>query len=144
MCVILFVLELYKCVYLLIRGRDFICFFLAKCRIYVFRADTVFWILYMSAGKGWFTHMYICHMVVVMKFNKWVKLWQIRYVKYYMYADRLLDSLVVECWLRVWEVPGSIPSQGPRNIKDVIKMVPVVPLFSTQHWKGKYWLFLKN
>jgi len=23
-------------------------------------------------------------------------------------------------------------------------MVPVVPLFSTQHWKGKYWLFLKN
>ena len=41
--------------------------------------------------------------------------------------DRLLDSLVVECWLRVWEVPGSIPSQ------DVIKIVPVVPLFSTQH-----------
>jgi len=28
--------------------------------------------------------------------------------------------------------PGSIPSQGPRH-KDVIKMVPVVPLFSTQH-----------
>ena len=26
---------------------------------------------------------------------------------------RLLDSLVVECWLRVREVPGSIPSQGP-------------------------------
>jgi len=23
-------------------------------------------------------------------------------------------------------------------------MVTVVPLFSTQHWKGKYWLFLKN
>ena len=57
---------------------------------------------------------------------------------------RLLDSLVVECWLRVREVPGSIPSQGPRHTKDVIKMVPVVPLFSTQHWKGKYWLFLKN
>ena len=35
-------------------------------------------------------------------------------------------------------------SQGPRHTKDVIKMVPVVPLFSTQHWKGKYWLFLKN
>ena len=29
--------------------------------------------------------------------------------------------------------PGSIPSQGPRHTKDVIKMVPVVPLFSTQH-----------
>ena len=28
------------------------------------------------------------------------------------------------------EFPGSIPSQGPRHIKDV-KMVPVVPLFST-------------
>ena len=40
---------------------------------------------------------------------------------------RLLDSLVVECWLRVREVPGSIPSQGPRHTKDVIKMVPVVP-----------------
>ena len=24
-------------------------------------------------------------------------------------GDRLLDSLVVECWLRVQEVPGSIP-----------------------------------
>ena len=59
-------------------------------------------------------------------------------------SHRLLDSLVVECWLRVQEVRGSIPSQGPRHIKDVIKMVQVVPLFSTQHWKGKYWLFLKN
>ena len=56
----------------------------------------------------------------------------------------LLDSLVVECWLRVREVPGSIPSQGPRHTKDVIKMVPVVSLFSTQHYKRKYWLFLKN
>ena len=37
------------------------------------------------------------------------------------------------CWLRVWEVPGSIPSQGPRHTKDVIKMVPVVPLLGTQH-----------
>ena len=48
---------------------------------------------------------------------------------------RLLDSLVVECWLRVREVSGSIPSQGPRHTKDVIKMVPVVPLFSTEHSK---------
>ena len=59
-------------------------------------------------------------------------------------GHRLLDSIVVECWLRVREVPGSIPSQEPRHTKDVIKMVPVVALFSTQHWKGKYWLFLKN
>ena len=40
----------------------------------------------------------------------------------------------------VLEVPGSIPSQGPRHTKVVIKMVPVVPLFSTEHSKGKYWL----
>ena len=51
----------------------------------------------------------------------------------YYVSYRLLDSLVVECWLRVREVPGSILSQGPRHTKDVIKMVPVVPLFSTQH-----------
>ena len=37
---------------------------------------------------------------------------------------RRLDSLWVECWLRVREVLGSIPSQGPRHTKDVIKMVP--------------------
>ena len=37
---------------------------------------------------------------------------------------RLLGSLVVECWHRVREVLGSIPSQGPRHTKDVIKMVP--------------------
>ena len=49
--------------------------------------------------------------------------------------NRRLDSLVVECWLRVRELPGSIPSQGPRHTKDIIKMVPAVPLFSTQHWK---------
>ena len=57
---------------------------------------------------------------------------------------RLLDSLVIKCSLRVRGVPGSIPSQGPRHTEDVVKMVPVVPLFSTEHSKGKYWLFLKN
>ena len=31
------------------------------------------------------------------------------------------NSLVVKCWLRVREVPGSIPSQGPRHTKDVTK-----------------------
>ena len=53
------------------------------------------------------------------------------------FQNSLLDSLVVECWHRVREVPGSIHCQGPRHTKDVIKMVPVVPLFSTQHSKGK-------
>ena len=44
------------------------------------------------------------------------------------------------------EVTGSVPSQGLHHTKDVIKMVPVVPLFGTQYMfkKGKYWLFLKN
>ena len=50
---------------------------------------------------------------------------------------RLLNSLVVGCWHRVREVPGSIPSLGPRHTADVIKMVPVVPLFCTEHSKGK-------
>ena len=40
-------------------------------------------------------------------------------------AHRLIDSLVVECWLRVRKVKSLIPSQGPRHTKDVIKMVPV-------------------
>ena len=44
---------------------------------------------------------------------------------------------MVYCWLRVREVPGSIPSQGLRHTKDVIKMVLVVPLFSTEHSKEK-------
>ena len=60
----------------------------------------------------------------------------IHYINY-----RLLDSLMVECWHRLREVPGSIPSQGPRHTKDVIKMVGVLPLFSTDHSKGKYCLF---
>jgi len=54
---------------------------------------------------------------------------------------RLLDSLVIKCWFRVREVPGSIPSQGPRHTKDIIQMAPVVPLFSTEHAKGKILAF---
>ena len=56
-------------------------------------------------------------------------------------VNRLLDSQVVECWHRMREVPVSIPSQGPRHTKDVIKMVPVIPLFNTQRWKGKILAF---
>ena len=50
-----------------------------------------------------------------------------------MSLNELFQTKMVECWLRVREDPGSIPSQGPRHTKDVIKMVPVVPLFDTQH-----------
>ena len=42
----------------------------------------------------------------------------------------MYELIVVE---QMREVSGSIPSQGPRHTKDVLKMVPVVPLFSTQH-----------
>ena len=45
---------------------------------------------------------------------------------FYSNVYRLLDSLVVECWHRVREAPGSIPSQGPRHTKDVIKMAPAL------------------
>ena len=72
-------------------------------------------------------------------FNR-VSFWTVLSFIMLMFYDefyRLLDSLVVQCWLRVREVPGSIPSQGPRHTKDVIRMVPVVPLFSTEHSKGK-------
>ena len=61
---------------------------------------------------------------------------QVDLISHYIY-NRILDSLVVKCTLRVREVPGSIPSQGPRHTKDNIKMVPIVPLFSTEHSKGK-------
>ena len=56
-----------------------------------------------------------------------------------MYTKRLalLEEEPLFQYTKLLEVPGSIPSQGPRHIKDVIKMVPVVPLFSTEHSKGK-------
>ena len=90
----------------------------------------------------WFENWWDCVLIYFCLFSSdcytsWVSIFIVD-------LNSLLDSLVVECWLRVWEVPGSILSQGPRHTKDVIRMVPVVPLFGTQHKKGKYWLFLKN
>ena len=80
--------------------------------------------------------------------SKWIKMLTyttksktVKHIQVISIGYRLLDSVLVECWLRVREVPGSIPSQGPRHTNDVIKMVPVVPLFSTQHWK---WLALSQ
>ena len=62
---------------------------------------------------------------------------QIGYGGSFQLNYRLLDGLAVGCWLRVREVPGSIPSQGPRHTKDVIQMVTVVPLFRTEHTKDR-------
>ena len=71
--------------------------------------------------------------VVVIVVSNYVKKENMLFDASHWRPYRLLDSLVVECWLRVREVPGSIPSQGPRDTKDVIKIVPVVPLFGTHH-----------
>ena len=64
----------------------------------------------------------------------------------YKLVYRLLDSLVVECWLRVGEVPGSIPNQSRTASyqRRYTNGRSVDRLFSTEHSKGKYWLFLKN
>jgi len=58
-------------------------------------------------------------------------------VLYNIKSNHLFDKLVVKCWLQVRQVSLSIPSQGPCHTKDVIKMEPVDPLFSTEHSKGK-------
>ena len=73
-----------------------------------------------------------------MTFSSWdLSYWLVEYdlhsIKLCSIYNRLLDTLVVDCWLRVWEVLGSIRSQGPRHNKDVNVCIPVVPLFSTQH-----------
>ena len=39
--------------------------------------------------------------------------------------------------------PGLIPRQGPCHTKDVIKIVPVFLLLSTDHYKGDTGSFLK-
>ena len=49
---------------------------------------------------------------------------------------RLLDNLVVECWLGVREVPGSFPSQGSRHTKDVIKWYQQFPCLTLNIKKG--------
>ena len=52
---------------------------------------------------------------------------------------RLLDSLVIECWLRMREVPGSIPSQGPRPVPQIrIDVIGyLTPLFLINRVKSK-------
>ena len=47
-----------------------------------------------------------------------------------------LPSAAAVTHVKLTSLPSQ-PSQGPRHTKDVIKMVPVVPLFSTEHSKGK-------
>ena len=55
-------------------------------------------------------------------------------------VKRAYESKILGCFCKYQIVlassvggPSSIPSLGPSHAKDVIKMVPVVPLFSTQH-----------
>ena len=42
---------------------------------------------------------------------------------------------MVESWLRVRELSGSILDQGLRHTKDGKKKAPIAPLFSNQHLK---------
>ena len=54
---------------------------------------------------------------------------------------RLFDSLVVECWLRAREVPGSILSQEPRHTrryKNGTRYVQVVPVLLAVRWDTFY------
>ena len=65
---------------------------------------------------------------VVTRFNDYCKAGECYKLVVY---DRLLDSLVVECWHRVLEVPGSIPSQGPHHTR-CFKNGTSIPLYGTQ------------
>ena len=58
-------------------------------------------------------------------FNAWKEQYRFKMCLIVLY--RIFDSLVVQCWLRVRAVPGSIPSQGPRHTKDVIKWYQQFP-----------------
>ena len=61
------------------------------------------------------------------------------------FKNRLLNSLVVECWHRVQEDRGynsqSRTASYQRRYKNNTSSSLVL---NTQHWKWKYWLFLKN
>ena len=58
------------------------------------------------------------------------------------YENRL-DSLAVECCLRLLEVPGSISSHEPRYTKDSNNDISG-SLVKHSTVKGKHWLFLKT
>jgi len=58
----------------------------------------------------------------------------VKYMYIFIHLFKII-SVALEDGRPELKVPGSIPSQGPRQ--DVIKMVPVVPLFSIEHLKGK-------
>ena len=100
-----------------------------RVRVITTHCSTPPLVLYMHRVQS--LHAIQCNNVIIRKSKE--SILQIPLVS----DHRLLNSLVVQCWLQVPEVPGSIPSKGPRHTKDVIKMVPVVPLFSTEHSKGK-------
>ena len=65
-----------------------------------------------------------------LKLNPLVHFEHVNVTHIHLTVHRLLDSLVVEYWLQVREVPGSIRIQGPRHTKDVIKCVSKYECFS--------------
>ena len=110
---------------------SYISSFVCRRKLCIFVCKLCRWMLQLTTYLS-------CYISTI--FALWYKFWLAAVTRCQSLAiiNRLLDSLVVECWHRVWEFTGSIPSKGPSHTNDVIKMVPEVPLFSTQHWEGKY------
>ena len=48
-------------------------------------------------------------------------------------SDHIIKGGKMFNTIRTKYLKNTVPSQGPRHTKDVIKMVPVVPLFGNQH-----------
>ena len=87
-----------------------------------------------------FLAFYFCRFCVVIRFfipattANDLRLWRISIPDYIHYIYFPILILEKEPVFPIWMFSAK---QGPRHTKDVIKMVPVVPLFDTQHWKGK-------
>ena len=48
-------------------------------------------------------------------------------------SDHIIKGGKMFNTIRTKYLKNTVPSQGPRHTKDIIKMVPVVPLFGNQH-----------
>ena len=62
-----------------------------------------------------------------LNFHNWPMLWRTHSQVWQEIINRLLNSLVAECWLWGREVAGSIPSQGPRHTTDVMQWYQCFP-----------------
>ena len=65
--------------------------------------------------------------ICLKKLNKTIKL------HIHFGSDHIIKGGKMFNTIRTKYLKNTVPSQGPRHTKDVIKMVPVVPLFGNQH-----------